>query len=218
MKLLDYLNRYFSNGKSAPDFNDEGIVLHFAEKFGVNVKTEEGGLFQFKYSPISAKWSRNIVSECRGTILRFTPNYGWVCCARPFDKFWNQHELACPYNDPKLFDASLGQFSFSEKIDGTCILLWWDPVLVRWRVSTLGCISTSFVADLVGVTFEDLFWRTIDKDRVLSFFEPLGRDYTGIFELYTAENRILTKYSSDRVYLLAIRGNIHGDYGLFSSD
>jgi hypothetical protein len=194
MLLLDYLNDNFQCGGT---WTDSGIVKHFMEQFGVNVKIEDD-LYLFKYGQLEAKWVHDITHECRGPIVRKTKN-GWKLCSYPFDKFFNQQEGHCPIWKEKDFNDAISDLSFVEKCDGTCIQLWYDDVLGKWRVSTLGSITTTNVHDSTQ-TFEELFWKIFGDNS-----DALVKDYVYLFELCSVLNRVVTRYSSDRLYLLGVR-------------
>lgn len=195
MILIDYLNEKFAYGGT---WTDSGIAKHFMEQFGVNVKIE-GDLYLFKYGMLEAKWIHTITHECRGPIIRNTKD-GWVLCSYPFEKFFNQAEGHCPISKEKLFNDAVEDLSFIEKCDGSCIQLWWDDVLEKWRVSTLGSITTTNVHDSL-LTFDELFWKILGEDKKIEFVP--GRTY--LFELCSVLNRVVTRYDSDRLYLLGIR-------------
>jgi len=201
MLLLDYLNGFVYT-------NEDDLVCHFLEKFGVNVKIEND-LYLFKYGQIEAKWTEAITHECRGIILRNTDD-GWKVVSRPFDKFFNIGEGYCKVNDKyEIFNLSAYQ-----KLDGTCAQVYFDEVLNKWRMSTLGTITPLNVGD-ISLTFDDLFWK-VANDRYADFVRLLDfnldlRKYTIICELCTVENMVLTRYEKDSIYLLGCRNKETGE-------
>lgn len=188
MKILEYLNEKFSNSQ-------EGLEEHFSE-MGVNVR-HEGDLWQFKYDMIDVKWN-DVTKECRGHILTIE-NGKWKFVCHPFDKFFNYSEGHC-----KIFNRLPKNMRMLSKEDGSCICLYWYN---GWKVSTLGTISTMPLNGMT-ITFEDLFWKTVDK----SLCNNLDKNYTHIFELCCEENKIVTTYPFNRVYLLGIRHNDSDNY------
>lgn len=210
MSLVEYLNKYFEKGEQGI-FEDKPVdlVTHFLEKFGVDVK-KENDLYQFKYNMIAAKWSFPITHECRGSILRFDDKHNrWFHVSRAYDKFFNFHEGLCKIGEN---DFALN-LQIIEKADGTCIQVWFDGKLNKWRVSTLGTITTQAYdqAFRPNDTFENLFLKTA-KNLNWAWFDP---DYTYLFELCTHDNRIVTQYPEDIVYLIAVRDKF---YGLYKTD
>lgn len=204
-QLLIYLNKNFA-GQMFEEGAVEYLQIHFMEKFGVVVK-HEGPFFLFKYDMIAAKYQYALTHECRGCILHVNPVKGvWRYVSRPFDKFFNQGEGYCPIFDEKEFNKALPDLAYMEKVDGSCIQLWWDDTAERWRVSTLGMITTGNVQD-TPIKFDELFCRVFG-----THFLKLNTLFTYIFELCATENRVLSKFSSDRIYLLSARETQTGIY------
>ena len=183
------------------------MQVQFMEEFGVNIRNEDD-LYQFKYNQLVAKWTPHETWECRGSILRRT-NGTWKFVARPFDKFFNQHEGHSGVHEKAVFDANVHNYFLNEKADGTCIQVWWDDVKNTYRSSTLGTITPFLVGDY-EFTFDDLFWKTLgenSKDMI-----TFAKDKTFILELCCTANRIVTKYPEDKIFLLAVRDNESGEY------
>lgn len=211
MLLVNYLNGLGS-------VSNEDLVSHFLDRFGVNVKIEND-LYLFKYGQLEAKWIEPITHECRGVILRKTDN-GWVVVCLPPNKFFNQHEGHCPIFKEDDFNARCELLSFVEKCDGTGITIWNDNG--NWRVSTLGTITPMQCGDSPW-TFEHLFWNIVDAKypRLIKWLEDLnlpGAFITIFCELCSEENRVVTRYSDDRIYLLCVRRNDTGEYLKFLGD
>ncbi len=204
--LKDYLNTKF------PVYNDDwknsDIISHFITEFGVDVKpevhTDGKDLFLFKYDMLGAKWNHEITHECRGVILR-NSDIGWEVMSFPFKKFFNQAEGHCPIFKEEDFIKELPNLSFADKLDGTCIQVYFDSYMYKWRISTLGTITTMNIHDS-GITFDSLFKKTIGTD----IFNNLEKGNTYLFELCTTLNRVVSRYSSDRAYLIGIR-NMDGN-------
>jgi hypothetical protein len=211
MSLHDYLHKYFPTGPIGGSFENESVDLipHMLDKFGVHVK-QEGNLFQFKYDQLLAKFSFDITKECRGHIWRFT-NGVWNRVANPPNKFFNQHEGWCPiFNEPD-FVQRLPSLSAFRKEDGTAIQVWFDEEKDSWRASTLGTITPWNVGDY-PIKFDELFWSTLGEDNKKAFISSANKNQTYLFELCAVENRIVTKYKTNRVYLLAVHHNTYGTY------
>lgn len=209
MSLHDYLSKYFPNG-STGEFEGVAVNLvdHFFEKFGVNVKNE-GDLYQLKYDMLAAKFSFPLVKECRGHIWRYDGAWTRVCT--PPDKFFNQHEGYCPIFNDVEFSQKLSSLSAIRKEDGTAIAVWYDSVRSAWRASTLGAITPFKVGDYT-ITFDVLFWKTLGEENK-NILETQGdKNVTYLFELCCLENRIVTKYITDRTFLLTARNNKTGVY------
>jgi len=199
MPLATYLNENFPSS--------DGIEEHFMEKFGVKVK-QENDLFLFQYDMLAAKWLEPITHVCRGTILRLSGG-SWEVLSRPFDKFFNQGEGHCKLFETSAFEAAIGSLAFIEKADGTCIQVWFDDIKEEWRISTLGTITTWYAGDS-NLTFDQLFFHVLGKGELEIPNELRG--HTLLFELCSIENRIVTQYEKDTIFLLAIRNIKTGDY------
>jgi len=182
--LREYLNQNY--------LNDDSVVADFHSKFGVNVSKFEN-YFLFKYDQILANWNDPIVKECRGTILQ--KNETWEYVSIPFSKFFNLQEGRC-----EIF--SFVELKLVEKIDGSCIQVWFDGN--NWRASTLGSIQTANVFDW-QFTFSELFWKIFNNSGLKK--EMLIPGYTYIFELWSKYNQVVTRYSEEKIVLLAIRNN-----------
>jgi hypothetical protein len=209
MNLCDYLNeRHATDGADA-------ISAAFREEFGVKVRCEPGvgggGLFQFKYEQLEAKWSRPLTHECRGAILRRNPATGMFSfVARPFNKFFALHEGYCALFEKGELERALPRLAAREKVDGTCIQVWWDEARGggAWRTSTLATIEPMGVMDLPDLLFSELFWRVAGPN-VTAYFD---KGFTYVFEIAAPENRVVTKYVKPRACLLAARSLKTGVY------
>lgn len=209
-QLFDYLNDSF-NVKDI--HSDQELVSVFLDKFGVDVKIE-GELYQFTYDQLAAKWLEPVTHFCRGAIARKTKT-GWEVVALPFDKFFNQSEGHSGIHSDDLFYQWIKESDpyFMEKVDGSLGIVY-EVSPGNPKVSTKGSITPKNVGDH-PFTFEDLFWKMIDKNRIYQWMDLKG--YTLLTEICTTYNRIVTKYPNDRIYLLAIRINETGEY-LLDSD
>lgn len=202
--FCDYLNEEFSDPKKV----EATLSALWLEKFGVMVK-KKGDLYLFKYNQLRAKWMEPLTHQCRGPIFRYYDGL-WVRLTRPFDKFFNQSEGHCPFFNEAAFNQSLPQFSLTEKADGTCIQVWFDSNTFLWRISTLGSIETTSMGDC-GLTFGQLFERALGGS-VADLGAHLCQQTTYIFELCTEENRIVTGYNIDTVFLLGARDVASGNH------
>lgn len=196
---MSALQTYLDTNHDGPDRLKED----FQRKFGVTVRQEED-LFLFKYGIISSNWQEQVTHESRGAILRLENN-GWTYAARPFDKFFNQHEGHCPIFAPDTFEKHLENTVLVEKADGSCIQMWHDGE--AWRVSTLGTVTTKNVQG-EGFTFSELFFNTIG----MIYLSELDPGFTYLFELCCDENRIVTQYTHNHAVYLGARERRSGDY------
>jgi len=189
-------NGYKSVSQGAPALTEE---------LGIKVKEyPEHGLYVFNYCQIESPKTHPVVMECRGLILKndFTP----VC--RPFDRFFNHGEALNVTGD---FD--IGSSHIYEKLDGSLVKMYFYDG--KWRVATRGTAfaeSENYTGDL----FESLIVKAFgcddidDLDGKLKTI-ALATDCTYIFEYTSPNNRIVTPYTEDKMYLLGIRHNVRGN-------
>jgi hypothetical protein len=144
--------------------------------------------------------------------------------AWPMDRFYNHGDPAAAqidWADPKL--------RVLEKLDGTMIVLYWDPEHGKWHCATRSVseadvpIKTGDMA-LNNTTFSELFWRaylettamvcardhlTPNEDTLQLFVEStcdsLNKNVTYVWELTSPYNRVVVRYDVPRVTLLAMR-------------
>eukprot|EP01114_Cavostelium_apophysatum_P024857 TRINITY_DN9909_c0_g1_i1.p1 TRINITY_DN9909_c0_g1~~TRINITY_DN9909_c0_g1_i1.p1 ORF type:complete len:439 (+),score=116.96 TRINITY_DN9909_c0_g1_i1:105-1421(+) len=199
--LESYLNNHFPlKDAEWSSANDATLISRFWDDFKVYVRTE-GNLYNFKYAQsLCERFDLHYVSECRGVIIR-RESTSWKYASRPFDKFFNQNEGHSPVRDYRTFDSSCDEYSLVEKVDGTCIQLWYDQEKVSdagnrgsWRISTLKKITP----DPWVLT---LFWKIFKLENC----QKLDDRITYIFELCCEENEVVTHYPDDRVYLIGAR-------------
>jgi hypothetical protein len=194
------MNKFYPNGIT----NVAEFTSHFLDKFGVYVKIE-GSLVLYKYDMLTAKWAFPLTHFCRGSILKWD-GYTWSQISNVWKKFFNLGEGYCPYFNVKDF-AKNNSLSIVSKEDGTAIQVYFDGV--KWRVSTLGTITPANVGDY-NLTFDELFKKTLAVDWE-TFTKDLVVGTTYMFELCCSENRIVTKYATNRVFLLSVIDE-HGVY------
>lgn len=158
---------------------------------------EDSTLYIYNYTP-KAQYDEYWTAEtlmCRGLIAR-----GETVLARPFQKFFNLHEIGAenlPADEPvEVFD----------KLDGSLgILYQFAPK--DWRIATRG----SFESEQAQVGTE-----LLKKDPIEKWIEP---GITYLFEIIYPENRIVVDYGDMKglVYLGAMNTNTGGWEGLRGS-
>lgn len=209
-------------------WNEEDVRRTFMENFGVSVRivpdafspSGHSSHFLFKYYVILQGkdiWKEDrtgVLGDCRGTILRCDAEQ-WTLAARPFEKFFNQQEVACPVHEEAAFNAVVQESEFVEKADGTMMVLWWRRSSGsggHWQWST----STGLVADahwVIGVSpflyvpssaseipdfpTETQNWNLVSENL-------LDKDLTYVFELCSAKTQVITRYETERIYLLGV--------------
>lgn len=197
--LLEYLEKYHTESSS------EQIALDFIDKFGVKLITHPNypRLFQFKYNQLLAKWSFPLTYFCRGIVMERNEKK-WKVAGFPFMKFFNLGEPKCTLY-PEVYAAEPGRYARLSKEDGTCIHMYHNEG--EWHVSTLGTVVTGNVNGADG-SFETLWWGVVEKNYHKTpeqFKANLVPGYSYMFELCTPYNRIVSKYNTDKIFLLGVR-------------
>lgn len=185
MILNEYMRTHSSSWKE--DFEKMGIDLQF-----------EGDYVLLKYNmlrnPTIFSWNP-FTKEARGIIVD-TTNYRVVC--KSFDKFFNAGESESAIGDINWRDGVV----VKEKMDGTCMRLWFDHKGIGWRLSTLGAITPES-------RFVDMFWDAAAQQHLpLSL---LDKNSTYVFELCGYENPIVCKYDFQiKLFYLSSFANYNG--------
>jgi RNA ligase len=155
-------------------------------------------LYNLKYSALSPK-DALIVQACRGAVVECDDFGHFNLVAYAFDRFFNIGEPECAALD---WDSVVAY----EKYDGSLIKLFHYEG--KWVVSTSGSVGGRGEVDSTGITFEELFWRTFDACGYSVY--DLDEDGVYIWELCTANNRIVVKYPRDFIRLIGLRDRSRG--------
>lgn len=151
---------------------------------GFITSVRQGGLTLYKYSvkTVQEDFWDTITTNARGLIL----NDVGVVCGRGFPKFHNINQRpetkieVLPQETPELAD----------KLDGSCIITFFNPETSKWQAVTLGCwdnIQTQFANK----------WLESNASK-------LDKDYSYIFELTAFWNRIVIAYPDEKMTLIGI--------------
>lgn len=175
-----------------------------------------------------------MTNQCRGLILGTyeplteeqvsgtSPVGRTMIYARPFDRFFNlgdSNAAKIDLNDPRTV--------FFEKLDGTCCIVWWNPMTGRWCVATRAVpLADKPMTGWDDLTFSGLFKKalretlirgemirpdTTETDCFQFWTRFLDKENTYVFELTTPLNRIVVDYSEYTVWLLGIRNTQTGE-------
>jgi hypothetical protein len=156
------------------------------------------------YNQIGSTKHDEMTKECRALILGY-PNVEKIL-SRSFDRFFNYGE------DPKTNDFDITKATIYEKCDGSLINIYHDGKKL--------CIATRSMAfaegeTVHGPTYAELVERC--KPHLMNALEHVFSPQfliknTLIFELCTQENRVVKQYDGDKLFLLAVRDKINGEY------
>lgn len=198
-----------------------------------------GDKVSLNYDMILAKSGDPITEQCRGMVIRptqFDKNVfgeAWkdapvgTCevLAWPMNRFYNHGDPAAAN-----IDWSDNGLRVYEKLDGTMIVLYWDPLHGRWHTATRAVPEADLPIfkghlEIGDDTFSDLFMKALIRTReastgtLLTWLKPgdgpekvvhLNKELTYVFELTSPYNRIVVKYDVPAVTLLAVRHTATG--------
>lgn len=162
-------------------------------------------LVTLKYDKMADNLEIPLVQECRGLIIN-TKTLEVV--ARPYDKFFNLGE-------PLAAKINLANATAYEKLDGSLIIMYWNPLANKWDLATTGTPDALVVGAFnpklsrKAPTLNELFW-SIFYDNNYTLPPEESKDYTFLFELCTDYNRVVVRYDQAQIVLHGIRHNITG--------
>lgn len=194
MKLL--VQEYLQSGKTLDDLRVEhGVYSHVCNnKVGLS------------YDMIEASKGDRLAQQCRGLILR---DKTYEIVAAPLFRFFNYEETG---SLPENFDWNSAVFE--EKCDGTLIIIYWDNLDQRWYCATRSRPEADGNIDGSELTFVKLTDITIktqfnfnNLNEFMNYYFNNAKDYTFCFELTSPYNRIVCKYETPSLTLLAVRHN-----------
>lgn len=135
------------------------------------------------------------VQECRGLIL---DKANWKVMSLAFTKFFNSEE-----GNAVKIDWSTAHVL--EKLDGSCIQVYWDHYKNTWFAATTGTAEgEGEVNNKLGTTFNQLFWNTV-KDKYNFDVNKLDKNYCYVFELTTPYNIVVKPHGESSATLLMCR-------------
>jgi hypothetical protein len=154
-----------------------------------------------KYNQLESPMEYQEVRECRGLILELDT---WKVMNCGFYKFFNVQER---YAD----NIDWNTANIFEKLDGSCLTIYFDWNKNMWCVSTTGTLEADGnVNGIDGTTFSKLFWNTIESQSKM--FKKYKNDLnfllkgtTYIFELCTPFNIVVKPHTTSSVTLLGAR-------------
>lgn len=188
-------------------FLKENGVEALRNELAIIVK-EVDNLLVLNYNQIESPKTHPIVMECRSLILDKEFNV----VSRSFDRFFNLGEA------PEVsVEIDWMKAVCFEKVDGSLIKIYFDPYSMAWQVATRGTAYADSGVNGFDVTFRELVYKALDVEDHMEFYElcdhNLDSEWTYIFEVTSAENRVVKKYDNYTLHYLASRHNQTGEYG-----
>lgn len=171
----------------------EGYPLEkLTEEFAIYVRShsEYPHLKLFKYDQIKSPFKEKIAQEARGVIL--DENDNWNIVAYPYDKFFNLGESLAASVD-------LESLQVATKEDGSLMTLYYYDS--QWHISSSGSPHAGGSTNGL-LTFKELFWKVWND---LEYQLPSETDMCFMFELCTAENRVVVDHFESRIVLHGAR-------------
>lgn len=151
--------------------------------------TRDGDRVSLKYNMLESPMAEPIVQECRGMVVDTAQR---TILAHPYNKFWN------------LGDAGASPIDWAtarvqEKLDGSLMILFWDPATEDWRVASSGhpTAGGSF-GDSTTETFQEAFWRVFGE-LGMRLPSDVCKSVCFMFEFCAAENRIVVRHDKPRI-------------------
>jgi hypothetical protein len=150
-----------------------------------------------KYDQLSSPtlMSNKEVQECRGLILE---KGSWKVMSLAFTKFFNSEEGNAHKID---WDTA----HVLEKLDGSCIQVYWDCDKQEWFAGTTGTAEgEGEVNNKMGTTFNQLFWSVVSEKYDFKK-ENLNKLFCYVFELTTPYNIVVKPHGESAATLLMAR-------------
>ena len=223
----------FLSTKSFQDLEDAHGICSRVNASGDKVSLNYDQILSKPGDPVVAQ-CRGLIIRPRDTSFLKLPDWkmkivGEVdVLARPMDRFYNRGD-----SNAAAVDWSDKNLRVYEKLDGTMIVLYWDGLHDRWHAGTRSVSEADLPIQkenlqIGDMTFSQLFWQSLWQtlcqlgygdipaaaptayDAVREFLDELNKDNTYVFELTGPYNRVVVKYDTKRVYLLAVRNNVTG--------
>lgn len=215
MKLL--VKEYLETKTFGDLVREHGVYASFSKS---------GYKWSLNYDQLESKESDPLAQQCRGLILATSDcrslnpeativdgkmKFDHICpgktniLAYPMNRFFNHGQGAAAnidWNDPNI--------SILEKLDGTLIIVYFDPISYKWCVATRSVPEADILLDSGFYTFRTLFEKAVTSLGMTfdEFVYNLGINCTYCFELTSPFNRIVVDYKDTNITLIAARNSI----------
>lgn len=189
MRLLDELR------------NNIITLEELKEKYGIKVR-EYDDRYVLNYDQINSSKYRfeYYVRVCRQLII--AKNFSSVL-HRSFDRFFNYGE------DPRTAEFDISKAVCEEKLDGSLIGFYHDGKEWCHCSKSLAYAEGPLSNSRKYKTFSDLIDGEIN---LLPIYSKGNKNYSYLFELMSQYNPLVTKPKDTKLYLLAVRNKITGEY------
>ena len=172
---------------------------------GLNVKVKEDPpLAIFNYG-VAADFTNPIVREARGIIVRLDKIQ--VVC-RAFNKFCNPGEAGAA---PDLDGFDWENCRCQEKIDGSIVKLFFNPISGNWQWATNACMNAADaqVSTCLDKSYLDVIKKADNYGKIP--FGELDADCTYVFELVSPQTQVVVKYPKEHLFHTGTRNVVTGE-------
>lgn len=177
------------------DYSD---AMRMFEEKSMKVKEFADKIVLVDYDQIASPRKDSFVDCFRGMIIDFNEH---VILRRMYKRFYNYGEC-----EETLAAFDFKNASLDEKLDGSCIGLWYNPYTYEWETGTrgtpYGTDEMMYTVKGVKKTYTQLFFELVD----LSKYE-LDTNMTYIFELCSKYNECVVEHHTPKVYIHGILNN-----------
>lgn len=166
------------------------------------VPSEDGRLVSLKYDQLESPMDVPVVCQCRGMVVDVKSK---TVLAWPYDKFWNLGE-------GRAASVDWSTARVQEKLDGSLLILYWDPTLGEWAVASSGHPTAGGrFGKSETQTFRQAFWDIwSDEGYILPY--PTDQGSTFMFELCAEENRVVVKHDRPKLVFHGARSYSGQEY------
>ena len=194
----------FCKGKSIPVLIQELTN----EPYFVKIKRDSGYLV-FSYDQIKTPTKYGFLHACRGLITN--QDLKIVCMS--FIRFFNHHETCSAqidWNSPSL--------TIQDKVDGSLIRFWKDPLTNEIRISSRNCVDANSAMLPSARTVGELVKEVITEEQMRFIKVECEKNRTVVCELWHPDNRVVCEYKTPGLWLLTVFDNKTYQEIQFSTD
>lgn len=190
----------------------EDTLNELREELGIRAShdTRFPELYVLNYNQIDSEKHKYhpIVLECRSLVVEYVRMGEWKVVSRAFDRFFNLGEGGAEAN------LDMDEFTAFEKMDGSLISVFYHDNY-GWLYRTKSMIMPELECSQNGLSWknliEDAFGELFMAD-FPTYYISSRPECTYVMEFTSPLNRIVTRYDSPEMTLLAVRDNNTGMY------
>lgn len=191
MKVIEYLN------------HPGNTIELLKDTYGIKVSQNDTypNLYVLNYCQIESPKTHPIIRECRSLVIEKSSNdKTYKVVSRSFDRFFNLGEELD-------VDHDITSMVAHEKVDGSLVTLF--HYQGEWLYRTRSMIMPEESLKINGGL---LSWKELIESTTDGLLGTLVPDLSYIMEIVSPENRIVTRYPTRSIYLLAVRNNKTGEF------